>query len=153
MRWARTLAVLRGLGGVLDFFGGAAVTLQQIPRAEGMRKGDAAEVAREVFLVFVSISTAERLTRIPLVSHKYHMAYLTHGAASKTLSVLSALGFDADAVEASRPCGSVLYVVVVEATWLPRAGSTVRVTDPSDLHGFGAAVADINEVERLQQFA
>ncbi len=78
------------------------------------------------------------------------MTYLTHSAASKTLSILSALGFEADAIEASRPSTGTLYVVVVEAKWLPAPGSTVRVTGPSDLHGFGASVPDINEVERLQ---
>ena len=81
------------------------------------------------------------------------MTYLTHAAASKTLSILSDLGFNADAIEAARPRGVTHYLVSVEAPWLPRVGSTIRVTEASDLHGFGVAVADINEVERLQQFA
>ena len=79
--------------------------------------------------------------------------YLTNPAASKTLAVLEKLGFKAEAISASRPRTGTLYVVVVQATWLPTPGATVRVTQPSDLHGFGADIADINAIERLQQFA
>jgi hypothetical protein len=78
------------------------------------------------------------------------MSYLTSPAASKTLAILAALGFKAEAISASRPSTGTLYLVLVEAPWLPRPGMSVRVTQPSHLHGFGAEIADINEVERLQ---
>jgi len=81
------------------------------------------------------------------------MTYLTNPAASKTLSILAALGFEAEAIEASRPRTGTLYVVVVKAPWLPRPGMTVRVASPRDLHGFGAPIDSINEVERLQQYS
>lgn len=81
------------------------------------------------------------------------MTYLTSPAASKTLAILAALGFEAEAISASRPRTGTLYVVVVKAPWLPRPGMTVRVAAPRDLHGFNVAIADINEVERLQQYS
>jgi len=78
--------------------------------------------------------------------------YLTSPAASKALAILAALGFKAEAISASYPRTGVLYKIVIQAPWLPRPCMTAEVTSPRHLHGYGAAVADINEVERLQQF-
>jgi len=81
------------------------------------------------------------------------MTYLTSPATSKVLAILAAKGFKGTAHSASRPRTGTLYLVSVEAPWLPQPGMTVRVCKPSDLHGFGVDASDINEVERLQQYA
>lgn len=81
--------------------------------------------------------------------------YFNRSATSKVLSVLKNLGFSAEAIGASRPRpGVVLYKVVVQAPWLPKLRGEVQTTDlcrPEHLHGYGAAIADINQVEKLNQ--